>query len=228
MDKIYPVAAHINIGFDQAVQKHFNDGSTPRYYDGAIGGWANTLENSNNLLSSLISSDNMNPNDRIKEGHKQGVKDARDIIISLHRTGGVIDESLKIVSHSMGGAYAKGFVKAIIEYAKTHPEISNGLKISEFDFDPYQAGSLGAEDFVHTQQMTHNGKKHIPWWKFWDTDKIADEQQKGLNRDNSKGDNNSYTEDAQKTSHDISTFMDDILKLTEGTYKLVNGKWTKQ
>jgi RHS repeat-associated protein len=215
-------------GFDQAVQKHFNDGSTPRYYDGAIGGWANTLENSNNLLSSLISSDNMNPNDRIKEGHKQGVKDARDIIISLHRTGGVIDESLKIVSHSMGGAYAKGFVKAIIEYAKTHPEISNGLKISEFDFDPYQAGSLGAEDFVHTQQMTHNGKKHIPWWKFWDTDKIADEQQKGLNRDNSKGDNNSYTEDAQKTSHDISTFMDDILKLTEGTYKLVNGKWTKQ
>ena len=214
--------------FDVAVQKHFNDFAPPRYYDGSSGGWGNTLQNSYNPLSSIFIYDNTLAQERQDAGHSQGMNDARSILISLHRTGGVIDESLKIVTHSMGGAYAKGFVKAIVEYAKAHPEISNGLKISEFDFDPFQAGSLEVEPKVHTEQYTHNGKKHIPWWKFWDTDKIADEKQKGLESNNPNGDNNKYREDPTKTTHDISTFYDDIQNLKEGTYKLINGKWVKQ
>src|SRR5450432_2603923 len=177
--------------FDVAVQKHFNDVAPSRYYDGSSGGWGNTLQNSYNPLSSIFTDDNRIAQDRQDAGYSQGMNDARSILISLHRTGGVIDESLKIVTHSMGGAYAKGFVKAIVEYAKAHPEISNGLKISEFDFDPFQAGSLEVEPKVHTEQYTHNGKKHIPWWKFWDTDKIADEKQRGLESNNPNGDNNS-------------------------------------
>jgi RHS repeat-associated protein len=214
--------------FDIAVQKHFNDLAPPRYYDGSSGGWANTVENSYNPLFSIFTDDNRIAQDRKDAGHAQGIKDAKSILIGLHRTGGVIDESLKIVTHSMGGAYAKGFVKAIVEYAKAHPEISNGLKISEFDFDPFQAGSLEVEPKVHTEQYTHNGKKHLPWWKFWDTDKIADEKQKGLEPNNPNGDNNSYTEDPSKTTHDISTFYNDIQYLQEGTYQLIDGKWVKQ
>ena len=31
-----------------------------------------------------------------------------------------IIESIKVISHSMGGAYAKGYVKAILDYAREH------------------------------------------------------------------------------------------------------------
>ncbi|MCJ0743870.1 RHS repeat-associated core domain-containing protein [Pedobacter montanisoli] len=207
--------------FADKVQAHFNDYPTAQqvkyqYYDGALGGWSSTF-GYQRTLNTMVSS-------RFDEGRKMGEKNAEAIIASLTRTNGVITESLKIVSHSMGGAYAKGFVKAIVEYAKAHPELSNGLRISEFDFDPYQAGSLSAEPKVHTEQYTHNGKKKSSWWKFFD--KIADEKQKGLD-DKENGDNNLYREDPKQGSHSISSFIQDISGMEEGTYKFKNGHWVK-
>jgi hypothetical protein len=127
----------------------------------------------------------------------------------------------------MGGAYAKGYLKAIVEFAEAHPELSNGLKISEFDFEPWEAGNLKAEPKVHTEQYTHNGKKHSPWWKFWDSDRIADQKQKGLD-DQTNGDNNLYWESPNKTAHSIFTFFENIDQLQEGTYVLQNGVWVRQ
>ena len=89
-----------------------------------------------------------------------------------------------------------------------------------------QAPAAG-EANVHTGQYTHNGKKHKKWWP---AVRIADEKQKGLDDEDSmiNGDNNSYNEDREQTSHFISSFFDDIGNLQEGTYKLINGSWVRQ
>ena len=50
----------------------------------------------------------------------------------------------------------------------------------------------------------------------------------GTNFNKDHGDENKYVEDRSKTSHSIFTFFSDINSLTEGTYKLKNGKWVKQ
>lgn len=44
----------------------------------------------------------------------------------------------------MGGAYAKGFLKAVMEYIQKHPEECNGINLAEYDFAPYQPGSQTA------------------------------------------------------------------------------------
>ena len=186
--------------------------SNHQYLDGSLGGW-NSTSNCENKYFNLYASN------RKEAGHEYGKKYAKEILESLHRTHGVLDESLKIVSHSMGGAYSKGFVEAIIEFAKAHPNLSNGLIISEFDFDPFQAGELTAEPKVHTEQYTHKlAKNRGKWYNYFNPYvNIADERQGGLYKNNPDGDNNSYKESSTETSHAITTFVNDILKLEEGT-----------
>ncbi|MBB2147396.1 hypothetical protein [Pedobacter gandavensis] len=190
-----------------------------QYYDGAIGGWFNTMES-----MFVPQADNLISGDRYNMGKIQGSKDAEAIISSLTRTGGVITESLKIVSHSMGGAYSKGFVQAIIDYAVKHPELSRGLKISQFDMDPLQAAQLNAIPGVHTEQYTHNAKKK----GVKNLNRIADGKQGGLDNAQGKKDGNSYNEDSNKTDHSIMTFINDIGNMQEGKYMLINGKWVLQ
>jgi len=72
----------------------------------------------------------------------------------LHRTGGVIDESIKVITHNMGGAYGKGYIQAILDYAK-----ANGIKIKvdfEADFAPFQTGQQKAVKGVKTYQYFHD------------------------------------------------------------------------
>ncbi|MBW4888469.1 RHS repeat-associated core domain-containing protein [Mucilaginibacter sp. HMF5004] len=209
--------------FDWDVQWHFNDLKS-RYYDGNLGGYVNTAVS----LITDVNEGNLSGSNRYNAGKNQGDHDAEAIITSLSRSGGVITESLKIVSHSMGGAYAKGFVQAIVNYAVAHPELCNGLKISEFDFDPLQAAQLRAIAGVHTQQFTHNAKKHGKTHLNDLLNRIADGKQQGLDDEQGKKDGNSYTEDPSKTEHSISTFVNNIAQLEEGKYVLQNGKWVKQ
>jgi len=76
---------------------------------------------------------NINAGNRYDKGYNQGQVDAESIIESLARDkNGNIVESIKVISHSMGGAYAKGYVQAIINYVKTHK--INGVVI-EFEAD---------------------------------------------------------------------------------------------
>ncbi len=38
----------------------------------------------------------------------------------------------------MGSAYAKGFLKAVMEYIQKHPEECNGINLAEYDFAPWE------------------------------------------------------------------------------------------
>jgi RHS repeat-associated protein len=213
--------------FDYLVMKHFNDFHRTtydhQYLDGSIGGMGITLLG---LEYPEISDGNMTAESRYDAGKEKGEEDAAFIINSLHRTGNVIDESLKIVSHSMGGAYAKGYIRAIVQYAMDHPELTNGLKISEFDFDPFEGGAQTPEPRVHTEQKMHNGHKHGS-----KADRIADEKENGLNGTEWNalhGDNNTFWESPTNGLHTIFSFFENIDQLQEGTYHLINGVWQKE
>ena len=101
--------------FDNEVMNHlddrnalYRDGSSRPGYSGGIDG---IFSGANNL----------NPISRERNGEEQGKLDAESIIEHLARDkSGNIVESIKIISHSMGGAYAKGYVKAILDYAREH------------------------------------------------------------------------------------------------------------
>src|SRR5690606_28673004 len=115
--------------FDLSVMAKLNDHKTIRndlqYLDGALGG---------NKGLPL----NMVEGYRESMGNVYGEAHVEEIINSLEHTGGVISETLKIVTHSMGAAYGKGFVQAIIEWANANPEKAKGLNIAVYDFAPFQ------------------------------------------------------------------------------------------
>jgi hypothetical protein len=146
---------------------------------------------------------------RINSGYNQGQKDAKTIIENLARdkTTGEIVETIKIITHSMGSAYGKGYVKALQEYIKTLPkEQQYQIKIKLVaDFEPYQAGSLKANKNIFTEQFTNIGG-------------LADERQEGLNDSN-------YHENSTQTAHSIKTFIGNITSLQEGTYKWNGSSW---
>lgn len=77
--------------FDVQVMNRLND-FKPRYIDGSPGG-----------LTHNISSEN-----RYNDGYQHGLRQAEGIIESLTRDKGNITESIKIITHSMGGFTEKG------------------------------------------------------------------------------------------------------------------------
>ncbi|MDB5131500.1 MAG: pknD [Mucilaginibacter sp.] len=196
--------------FDVAVENHFNDDHV-KYYDGALGGWSNTFAST--AVGRLFMNDNLFLNDRMDAGHDQGEIDAGAIINSLARTNGVITESIKIIAHSMGAAYAKGLIKAIVEYAKSHPQECRGLSITEYDFGAYQQNQLSAIPGVPLYQYDNNGDLVV-----------------GLTSGHAKekgqagGDSNVNSDGG----HSITDFMSAVNKLEPGNYKYINGQFVKQ
>ena len=121
--------------FDEAVMDHFNDHNSI-YKDGSMGGVGSILGFPNNPLS---------VSDRYDDGKIHGEMDAANILRNLARDkNGNITESIKVISHSMGGAWAKGYITAIVEYAKAHPEEARGLGITEYDFASFQQNKQSA------------------------------------------------------------------------------------
>ena len=178
--------------FDQAVMDHFKDWNS-RYYDGSLGG-------------AFGVSYNANASTRFDFGYIAGLRDVKDIISKLARDSkGNIIETIKIISHSMGGAYAKGFLKAVMEYIQKHPEECNGINLAEYDFAPYQPGSQTAIEGVDTYQYSHKkdniaGNTPIRGAKQMDT----------------------YSD--EKRRHSLEDFFDYIKTLPEGSYKIEDGK----
>ena len=178
--------------FDQAVMDHFKDWNS-RYYDGSLGG-------------AFGVSYNANASTRFDFGYIAGLRDVKDIISKLARDSkGNIIETIKIISHSMGSAYAKGFLKAVMEYIQKHPEECNGINLAEYDFAPYQPGSQTAIEGVDTYQYSHEkdrmaGNTPIQGAKQMDT----------------------YNDERRK--HSIEDFFDYIKTLPEGSYKIEDGK----
>ena len=153
------------------------------YYDGSIGGYCNG--------HSLFSAN------RISEGYKQGYSDAGKIIKASK------GESLKFVTHSMGGAYGKGFVNGMKAWAednnKTLPQIEYVFDIAPFDSDEL---TVPSDLKVNTIQVTHTD------------DPIAEcQKEKGISEDNY---HKSYSGNVLNFStafgHGIKTFLTDIMK----------------
>jgi RHS repeat-associated protein len=193
--------------FDNTVMNQLND-HNPMYVDGAMGGTKGLMSISTfGSFNSNIPAEN-----RINAGHEQGKKDAEKIIANLAKdeTTGEIVETIKIITHSMGSAYGKGYVKALQEYIKTLPKaLQYQIKIILVgDFDPYQAASLSANSSVFTQQFTHIDDS---------ISGVADQRQDGLNDSN-------YFE--QKGAHAVMSFLSDISKLQEGIYSWNGSSWT--
>ncbi|SMC78070.1 RHS repeat-associated core domain-containing protein, partial [Moheibacter sediminis] len=170
--------------FDNKVQSHLNDNNAI-YRDGSLGGWGGSGAKS-----------------RHDGGEKQGYLDAKQIIKNLERdkTTGEIIETIKIITHSMGGTYGKGYVKGLLKYIKEKGYEKSVRITLVADFDPFQAASsyTNAHPDIFTQQFTHIGGSFG----------LADQEQEGVDEYHEK-----------KGEHSISTFFDDISKLKEGTYK---------
>lgn len=116
----------------------------------------------------------------------------------------------------MGGAYGKGYVKALKEYISTLPkEQQKQIKITLVaDFDPFQAGSLKVDPNIKTQQFIHEGNGNIKGMGW-----LANEQEKGIS------DKDTYTNTGSSTDHSVLTFLNDISKLQEGTYRWNGSSW---
>ena len=101
-------------GVDNKLMSRFHDYHS-LYKDGSIGGPLRTLSG----LSGGIFSGNLDFRTRILFGFMEGSKDAAKVINSLARDPNdpnKITESIKVVSHSMGTAYSRGYTAAIESY----------------------------------------------------------------------------------------------------------------
>jgi esterase/lipase superfamily enzyme len=145
---------------------------------------------------------------RIAAGASQGQLDAASIIANLTRDkSGNIIESIKVITHSMGGAYAKGYIQAILDYAKKNNIV--GIVVAfEADFAPLTPKGQKAikdKNMGATLQYSHNG------------DYVAgDDSMPGAVKMDTSQDKNQ--------DHSITSFtINDILNLPVGSYKVING-----
>lgn len=201
---------NVNRSFDGEVMDKLNDQNS-RYYDGSGGGW-------NIFGKGTLSSGNAGT--RMLLGFAAGVRDAKSIIENLARDkNGNIVETIKIVTHSMGTAYGKGFVMALKAYIKTLPvEQQKQILISLVaDFDAYQADELTADPDIKTMQFIHKNRRNI-FGLGW----LANEEE--------QGEKDQKTNTGTSTDHGISSFFKDINSLEEGKYVWDDDqkKWIKQ
>jgi len=191
-----PIFEQREIAFDKAVMNQLGDQNS-KYYDGSGGGWHPFLDGS----SEYPGRQSATAFGRDEMGYEQGKKDAATIIANLTRDkSGNITETIKIITHSMGGAYGKGFVRALREYIATLPaEQQQQIKISFVaDFEPFQGSDITADGVTPTFQFIHYGF-------------LANSKEKGK-VEQKKSNSNSK-------AHSVFSFIADINQLQEGTYK---------
>lgn len=181
--------------------RHFKDNHV-LYRDGSLGGFAPL-----STLGSLNSSSSM----RQLIGYGKGQRDAEMIINSLSRDkNGNITESIKVITHSMGSAYAKGNLKALQECVKKNN--IQGVSIIEADFAAFQPGEQSAVDGIPTFQFAN------------DNDDVANNEMLGSTFAKIDGAKSVTTDSDKDKGHSIFDFMDKIKDLPAGKYKVVNGE----
>ena len=143
-------------GYDKDIARTIGDKSL-RYVDGALGGFKNTnnwaalgfkIGGFSGAMFSVLNFSNVNRNVRIRAGKVQGMNDAKDIIENL-KDG----ETIKIVTHSMGTAFSRGYTKGILKYAKKHNLLDKVNFVYELDVNSFQGANLPADPNV---KVTHN------------------------------------------------------------------------
>jgi hypothetical protein len=154
-------------GYDQKVMKAVGDQSA-RYVDGAMGGWRNTgakaltggiagssfgwVGSLTGAALNVCNSSNVSRQTRIAAGEAQGMRDAADIIANLKE-----GETIKIVTHSMGTGFARGYTEGILKYAKAHGLESKVKFEYELDVNAFQGGDLPADKNVKQTQNKTGG-----------------------------------------------------------------------
>jgi len=160
------------------------------FLDGAMGGYGGIYGTD---PSSIYRSTQLSPKSRYGEGYAIGEAVADAVIRGL-ATG----ESIKIITHSMGGSWGRGFAKALERHAKEMGISDRKILTLIADFDPFQASFLVDIKNTFTQQFIHKGILTLAD----QVDRNADE----------------VHNDKSQRSHSIASFINDISKLKEGSY----------
>jgi hypothetical protein len=184
------------VAFDIAVSKQLGDDNR-HYVDGQSG-----------IIASM----------RNANGMTKGYEEAATLIASLHKTGGVIDETIKIITHSMGGVFGQGYISGIQKYLNEHPDLKKQVKISLVaDFDPFEASLIYNDGKIKKQQFLHSGKGDLL------TGWIANEQEENP-------ENFQIFESETEGSHSIMSFLNEIilLKADHYTYNEATKEWELQ
>jgi RHS repeat-associated protein len=165
-------------GFDQRVMNQIGD-QKAIYRDGAIGGWNSTFPLISNSIKAVADFEsglrrgqivnttfsggqsNISMENRINAGRRQGVADAFSIFSALES-----NESIKIITHSMGAAHSRGWVEGVMskvdDWNAANPDRQlDPSKLIELQVDasPFQGPLL--------PNMNENiGKKYYMsnWW----------------------------------------------------------------
>ena len=209
-------------GFDKSVMNQLKDNHW-QYYDGSIGGWGSTL--GGGIFTGL--GNNLSSSNRYDAGFDKGYEDAASLIANLARDKeGNITETIKIITHSMGGVFGNGLQNGILKYLKEHPELAEQVKISLVaHFDPFQASDITANSNIYTMQFKHrygiindkNGTRRRNdadglWW-------LANEDVNGADVN---------ITDPNESGHGIGTFLNNVTNLREGTYTWNGSQWICQ
>ena len=102
-------------------------------------------------LSRIKGNSNFEYENRYAYGKKRGLIMAKGIFEGLKE-----GETIKIVTHSMGAGYAKGFIKGLQKYAKQHDIDINKLLKAELDLAPYQPSQQKVlKTDPHTTVISH-------------------------------------------------------------------------
>ncbi len=167
------------------------------YRDGGLGGFMGAVN------SAALSSKG-----RTEHGFGQGMMDAARIFASLTKDdNGNFIETIKVISHSMGGAYAQGYIQALLQYAA-----ENNIQGFSIDFHaafaPYQSKRQKAvknSNVGPTLQYSHS-KDYVAG-----NDPIYGAQQMDTSGDRNQG-------------HSVFSFWNQIFNLPAGDYKIINGQ----
>jgi len=170
--------------FDKKVMNQIKDWNAD-YIDGSYGG-----------VKSLPW--NISAGSRTDVGEEKGKEYALYYIFAFKNSDGSFKETIKIITHSMGAAYAKGFIKGLIKGGVPLDQIE-----FEADFAPFQPKKQKAIKGVYTVQFSHSndkiaGNEKIEGAKFMDTSTDKDQD------------------------HGINTYLNDVQKLPSGKYKIVD------
>ncbi|WP_300924637.1 RHS repeat domain-containing protein, partial [uncultured Duncaniella sp.] len=137
-------------GVDKVVMNYTNDNHV-KYIDGSMGGAKQTV-GTFALLGGILS--NTSAPARESAGFGNGALKAEEIYASLKE-----GESIRFVTHSMGAAYAKGFILGM--ESVLGGEIKNRIEY-EVDIAPFQVLEQFAVPGVETGTLQHKDDK-IAW-----------------------------------------------------------------
>lgn len=152
------------------------------YYDGAMGGNFNRAS--------------MSCSNRIQSGYNKGYSEASRIISATS------NESLKFITHSMGGAFGNGFVKGLQQWAQDNEKVIPQIEYV-IDIAPFQGGSIEVSPDMRPKTIELS---HID-------DYIAGGMEEGIINENfHQSSSGNWLNPTNFFGHGISTFQTDIMQ----------------